>query len=124
MGATTMIAEADRAEPNYAPSYAGQPRPWLWIAILALAAALPYLPTLGYGFVYDDLPQIVHNPDLVSLHNIPRFFTQFISKALGFHNAAQPVFYRPLFFAQLCVTRVLFGPGPFGFHLVSLLFHI
>ncbi len=124
MNVATTIAEAVPAESNYAPSHAGQPRPWLWIAILALAAALPYLPTLGYGFVYDDLPQIVHNPDLVSLHHVPRFFTQFIPKALGFHNVAQPVFYRPLFFAQLCLTRVLFGPGPFGFHLVSLLLHI
>jgi len=124
MGSATMLAKADAAERTVLSSPAGSPTQWLWIAILATAAALPYLPTLDYGFVYDDAPQIVHNPDLVSLQNIPRFFTQSISKAIGFHNTAQPVFYRPLFFSQLCLTRVLFGPGPFGFHLVSLLFHI
>ena len=97
---------------------------WLWIAVLTMAAALPYLPTLGYGFVYDDKPQIVENGDLDSLQSIPRFFTQSISKAVGFHNTRQPVFYRPLFFSQLCLTRVLFGRGPFAFHVVSLLFHI
>lgn len=121
-----MMAEASAPkpeEPVHAPSYASPATQWLWIAILALAAALPYLPTLGYGFVYDDAPQIIHNPDILSLQNIPQFFTQFISKA-GLHNSRQPVFYRPLFYSQLCLTRVLFGPGPFGFHLVSLLFHI
>ncbi len=129
-----MIAEASGSdpcsnpgsnpkEPAHSPSHASRATQWLWIAILALAAALPYLPTLGYGFVYDDAPQIVHNPDILSLRNIPQFFTQFISKA-GVHNSRQPVFYRPLFYTQLCLTRVLFGPEPFGFHLVSLLLHI
>ncbi len=108
------------------PASAGnrRPRQWLWVAILAFSAAAPHLPALRYGFVYDDKPQIVENRDLLTLENIPRFFTQSITKAVGLHNAAQPVFYRPLFFAQLCLTRTLFGPGPFGFHLVSLLFHI
>jgi protein O-mannosyl-transferase len=124
MGSVTIIAEASSSkELVYSPARASHATDWLWIAILALSAALPYLPTLGYGFVYDDAPQIVHNPDILSLQNIPHFFTEFISKA-GVHNSRQPVFYRPLFYSQLCLTRVLFGPGPFGFHLVSLLFHI
>ena len=133
MGSDTMIVGAVRvkvsmeplyrSEPTPSPFHTGHPRQWVWIAILAVASALPYLPTLGYGFVYDDILQIVQNHDLVSLRNIPEFFTQFISKA-GIHNSRQPVFYRPLFFSQLCLTRVLFGPGPFGFHLVSLLLHI
>jgi hypothetical protein len=126
MGLAAMIAETSRPsfkDRAYAPSHAARASEWLWIAILALAAALPYLPTLGYGFVYDDAPQIVHNPDILSFQNVPRFFTEFISKA-GVHDSRQAVFYRPLFYAQLCLTRVLFGPGPFGFHLVSLLFHI
>ena len=120
-----MLAEgADPAERIDSPSHAGYPIQWLWIAILAFTAAAPYLPALRYGFVYDDKPQIVENRDLLSLENIPGFFAQSITKAVGLHNAAQPVFYRPLFFSQLCLTRTLFGPGPFGFHLVSLLFHI
>jgi protein O-mannosyl-transferase len=122
--AKAWIADANPGERTGSSRRSGHRAQLVWIGLLILAAALPYLPTLGYSFVYDDMPQIVHNPDLVSLHNIPRFFTQFISKALGFHNTAQPVFYRPLFFSQLCLTRVLFGPGPFGFHLVSLLLHI
>lgn len=100
------------------------PYRWLWVLVLVLAAAAPYLPTFGYGFVYDDAPQIVDNRDLLSLQNIPKFFTQAISKSAGSSGGLQPVFYRPLFFSQLCVTRVLLGPGPFGFHLVSLLLHI
>jgi protein O-mannosyl-transferase len=97
---------------------------WLWIVVLSVAAALPYVPTLGYGFVYDDGPQIVENRDLLSLHSIPGLFGQSISKTGSANNTSQPVFYRPLFFSQLCVTRWLFGPGPFGFHLFSLLLHI
>jgi hypothetical protein len=115
-----MNFEITGQPPRPSPS----PRQWLWIAVLACAAAAPYLPALRYGFVYDDRPQIVENQDLLSLRNIPGFFAQSISKSVGFHNSAQPVFYRPLFFSQLCLTRVFLGPSPFGFHLASLLFHI
>jgi len=94
----------------------------LWIAILILAAAIPYLPSLRYGFVYDDA-LIVDNPNLSSPRHIPEFFTQSLDKKVGFHNQNVPVFYRPLFLTQLCLTRVLFGPGPFGFHLFSVLLH-
>jgi len=117
--ATVNLTEATRLAFQARPL-----RPWLWIALLALTAAAPYLPTLRYGFVYDDRPQIVDNPELLSPRNIPRLFSESISKAVGFHNTSQPVFYRPLFFTQLCLTRTLFGPGPLGFHLVSLLFQI
>ena len=118
------LERSDLAERPYAPARDRRPGQWLWIAILALTAAAPYVLTLRYGFVYDDKPQIVENQDLLSLENLPRFFAQSISKAVGSHNTGQPVFYRPLFFSQLCLTRRLFGPGPFGFHLVSLLFQI
>jgi hypothetical protein len=111
------------AEPAYAAAEDRRRYEWLWIVILAVAAAVPYLPTLGYGFVYDDLPQIVDNHDL-SLRNVPGYFAKPIAKLVGFHDASQPVFYRPLFYSQLCLTRTIFGPGPFGFHLFSLLLHI
>lgn len=94
-----------------------------WIAVLILAATIPYLPTLRYGFVYDDA-LIVDNPNLSSLRHIPEFFTQSMYKTVGFHHDTVPVFYRPLFFTQLCLICVLFGPGPFGFHLFSLLIHL
>jgi hypothetical protein len=100
-----------------------RPNYWLRIAILTLAATLPFLHTLSYGFVFDDAPQIVNNPDL-SARNIPGFFGQSITKLVGFHGDQLPVFYRPLFFAQLALTRTFCGSGPFGFHLVPLLFHI
>src|SRR5580658_9669884 len=73
---------------------------WLWAAILILAAAVPYISTLGYGFVYDDGPQIVENRDLLSLKSVPGFFAHSIEKAAGFHGEGLPVFYRPLFFFQ------------------------
>ena len=115
---------ADPVEQPRAAVPVGFAREWLWMALLALAAAAPYLPTLCYGFVYDDRPQIVDNGELRSLANIPHFFSESITKAVGFHNERQPVFYRPLFFSQLCITRIVFGSGPFGFHLVSLLFQV
>lgn len=116
-----QVEIANPASP--APRISSRPKYGLWIAIMAMAAALPYLHTLSYGFVFDDAPQIVNNPDL-SIRNIPRFFDQPIAKLVGFHGDSLPVFYRPLFFTQLALTRTLFGSGPFGFHLVSLLLHI
>jgi len=112
------------AESACAPAEKQSAHPWLWIVILATAAAVPYLATLGYGFVYDDGPQIVDNRDLLSLQSVPRYFILPISKTVGFHDASQPVFYRPLFSLQLVLMRKLFGPAPFGFHLFSLLLHI
>lgn len=120
---TADLAEAARARTGTAATVRARYE-WLWIALLALTAVAPYLSTLRYGFVYDDRPQIVENHELLSLAGIPRFFGESISKGVGFQNAAQPVFYRPLFFTQLCLTRGLFGPGPLGFHLVSLLLQV
>ena len=97
---------------------------WVWIALLVVLATGPFIHCLRYGFVYDDAPQIVDNPSISSLRTIPQFFTQSISKKVGFHDGSLPVFYRPLFFTQLCITHVLFGPRPFAFHLFPLLIHV
>jgi len=45
------------------------------IGFLILCAALPYLNTLGNGFVYDDVTQVLHNPYIRSLHYLKEILT-------------------------------------------------
>jgi hypothetical protein len=47
----------------------------LQLALVVLLSVLPYLPCLGFGFVYDDDAQILQNPLLDSWRSLASFFT-------------------------------------------------
>lgn len=91
------------------------------VLVLALAlTALAYLNTLRFQFVYDDLPQIVNNPQVHSWQYVPRFFTSHVwSQYSRIGN-----YYRPLFQLWLLLGYSVFGLNPFGWHLLTLLMHI
>ena len=96
----------------------------LLLAILAITA-LAYLNSLDGQFVYDDRLQVLKNPTLNSLGNIPRMFTQGVWQFLnsGDQNAVGP-YYRPVFNIALIINHQLFGLEVFGWHLFSLLVHL
>lgn len=104
-------------------------RPWLAPALLALAVALAYGPSLGSGFVWDD-HRVIEGGRLVSsgdLTRLPALFlhdTMFDSDGGAFAATAQVDTYRPLTLAAFTIERALFGPAPLGFHLGSLLTHL
>src|SRR4051812_2389226 len=52
------------------------PRDWKLLAVVAGVALLAYVNSLGGHFLYDDRFQILRNPTLADLGNIPRSFTQ------------------------------------------------
>ena len=96
--------------------------PELGLGFGLLLAILSYWPVLGYGFVYDDLQQIVENPALTSWRYIPQYFTANVWA--GVFPAGWGYYYRPLFLLWLRLNYTLFGLRPWGWHLASLLAHL
>lgn len=96
----------------------------LLLGILAITA-LAYLNALDGQFVYDDRLQILKNPTLTSLANIPKMFTQGVWQFLnsGDKTAVGP-YYRPMFNIALIVNHQLFGLEVFGWHLFSIIVHL
>lgn len=100
-------------------------RDWQLAGLAAVIGVVAYLGALDNQFVYDDQFQILTNPTLQSLANIPRMFTESVWQFMQ-SNASDTVglYYRPIFNIALIVNYHLFGTNPFGWHLVSLALHV
>src|SRR6185369_3960941 len=96
----------------------------LLLGTLAITA-LAYLNALNGEFVYDDRLQVLKNPTLSSLGNIPKMFTQGVWQFLnsGDQKDVGP-YYRPLFNIALIINHQLFGLEVFGWHLFSIVVHL
>ena len=99
---------------------------WLqtrWAEALACAAAgLVFSATLSFGFVYDDVPQILKNPAIQSWSSIPHYFTSHVWAAIYPNSTGN--YYRPLFLLWLRLNYALFGADPAGWHLTSIACHV
>jgi len=84
--------------------------------------ALVYIATLSFGFVYDDVPQILKNPAVHSWRFVPQYFTSHVWAAIYPNTSGN--YYRPLFLLWLRANYALFGPRPFGWHLTSVACHV
>jgi protein O-mannosyl-transferase len=90
----------------------------------AWVLALYWKALVGAPFVYDDLDQIVKNPDLGSFHEMfMRFFfapSAFTSHFRGVGGSN----YRPLFWLSLSIDRHVWGvQGASGFHFTNIFLH-
>jgi Tfp pilus assembly protein PilF len=83
------------------------------VAFLLLVVAAAYLPALGNGFVWDDVPHIVRNPRILEWSAIPTFFAK-----------PEGLYYRPLIFVTYAVEHDLWDLSPLGFHLTNLALHL
>jgi tetratricopeptide (TPR) repeat protein len=106
------------------PSPAGS-APWL-LAAAWLVAALVYLPTCGYQFVFDDWELIVHNGALRD----PGYPWKVFGQDFWHFRLADPdnpeadsQYYRPLFGLVLWLEFQWFGTDPTGYHAVNLLLY-
>src|SRR5215475_9779804 len=102
-------------QPPAQPRTHSAPFAFAYLAVFC-AAVLPYLPTLGYGFVYDDDVQVSGMPAIKPWHMLPGYLARPIP---GFTAR----YYRPLFFLWLDVNRHLWGPRAWGWHFGSVLLH-
>src|SRR5579863_8091111 len=84
---------------------------------LIVLSAVPYLNTLTFPFVYDDQQQVVENP---YVHNF-RYLAKVFGSTVWTFQGAQGVsnYYRPLMTFAYLICYKLFGPIPFGFHMVN-----
>jgi len=93
---------------------------WIALAVCGLALAV-YSRSLFCGFIRDDIPQIVHNPQVQSWQYLPQILTlQLWNHIPGF----QAHFYRPLFSLWMLVVDTFGGLSPWFWHLSSALLHV
>jgi protein O-mannosyl-transferase len=113
-----------KGNPRAYPSQSAPSLPtgyWL-LAFALILAVISYAPTLRYGFVFDDVQQIVENPAIQSWTNAPQYFTSHVGA--GVFPGVRGSFYRPLFLIWLRLNYILFKVSPWGWHLTSLLAHL
>src|ERR1700722_18571015 len=92
------------------------------IHFIIIIGLIVFFNGLFNGFIGDDQPQIIGNPLIQSLSNIPIFFT-----GSTFYNGSQSltgVYYKPLLTTFFSLTYTIFGANAFGFHLFQILLYI
>jgi protein O-mannosyl-transferase len=100
-------------------------RKWLLLACVVIATVFAYAASLDGQFVYDDQFQILKNPTINSLANVPRMLTQSVWQFMNAsNNVPVGLYYRPLFNIVLILNYHLFGTSVGGWHFFSLLLHI
>jgi len=124
METSAFVQEEPRIEAPIVSTAVAPAGARLWLPLLLLlCSALPFLFSLGNGFVYDDDVQIVHNSAIRTWHGVAAY----IVPAIISRNAPTPIngnYYRPLFFLWLHVNYALFGLNSTAWHVASLLLHL
>jgi len=91
------------------------------VVILVLVSFAVYFNALFGPFIaYDDQDQIVTNPWIRDIRNLPTIFSRSV---WSFRSGVISNYYRPLMHTVYMLTYHLFGMKPWGFHLVNILFH-
>jgi tetratricopeptide (TPR) repeat protein len=87
--------------------------------ICGTLAALVYLGTTTFKFVYDDVGQIVDNPSIRSWHYLPQYFNSHIWKGV----LSSSNYYRPLDLVWFRLNYLFFGLNPAAWHGMVILTH-
>jgi len=91
--------------------------------IIVIIGIIIFCNGLVNGFVWDDLSQIIQNPAVQSLQNLPTFFsggTFYIGP--GYEQVG--IYYKPLLSTAFAFLYTFFGPNNFVFHLFQLMLYI
>lgn len=107
--ATRQLAEALGSRPGLA----------LVLGLLALASVLLYLPTIDYGFVWDDATLIAENQLLARSQPWDLFGQSFWAGAKEPPGGTAQAFYRPLTNLSFWLDLKLAGLNPGYFHLIN-----
>jgi len=92
------------------------------ILIILVIGFLVYVNTLPNQFVWDDEEQIVKNPLVQNLSNLPLIFKS--STFYGGGGAPTGWFYRPMMTLSYLLNYWAWGGRPFGFHLFQVIIHL
>ena len=85
-----------------------------------LVAAVVYLRTVIFDFVYDDLGQIVYNPKVKSW----KLATSYFRSHVWSQNMDLALYYRPLYMLWLTLNYALFGLEAFYWHFFAIAVHL
>jgi len=99
--------------PRKAPS-------WTGYATLALIAIAVYANSLSNGFITDDKLQLLGNPLVTDIHNLPRVLGSGVWSFLGYRGN----YYRPMQFLLYGLLYWVCGPHAPGFHCFMLMLHV
>lgn len=89
----------------------------VWDALAVITVLLLYGRTVGYGWVYDDQMEIVLNPFVRSLENLPLIFSTTVWAGSGMET----YLYRPLALVSYALNHMVSGLAPWSYHLVNVL---
>jgi len=92
------------------------------IFILIFLGLAVYANAVGHPFVHDDVPFILHNPDIGRWDNIGEAFLK--PSIPQFSADLVTPYYRPVLEIFYRLQHALFGFNPHGFHLFNILIHI
>jgi len=118
--------QSDRKKRSPAPWFEWRPGPRTVVLALLLAVAVSYGRSVQYEFVHDDRFEILRNPLIQDLADIPRFFTM---TAWGFQETSEGKpntsnYYRPLQYVTYSILYAFAGLSPGAFHLFKVLLHL
>ena len=91
----------------------------LFVVISSLAV---YINSLSGDFIWDDIEQIVDNPVIKDIRNIPSFFTSDLWRLIE-NPTIGSYYYRPLFLLSLTLDYSLWNLNPLGYHITNLILH-
>lgn len=94
---------------------------FLWLAIITIAAIVPYILSLDGGFALDDCDLIVKD---TLAHSLTRFHETFCNDFLRGFLGDDIVYYRPLVTISYQANYTFFGPNPLAFRLTNILLNL
>ena len=93
-----------------------------FVWMILLVTAITYAGAIRFDFVYDDFPQIVHNPFIRAWHYVPQYFVSSVWKQIS--PLIPGNYYRPLFLLWMRVNYSIFADHSLGWHLAAVLMHL
>jgi protein O-mannosyl-transferase len=94
-----------------------------YILFLVLIGAITFFNSLNNSFLGDDEDQIINNPQINKISNIPKLFTgsTYFREETG---QSYGLFYRPMMMTVYTIIYSIFHSDPLFFHLFQLIIHI
>ncbi len=96
----------------------------LLVGLLVLFSALPFLPALRYGFVYDDLTLALGPVSALARQTPVEYFSTSVWDLRHSAIDNNSRYYRPMFFTWLGSIALFFGDDAAGWHLTTQLIHL